>query len=243
VTGLLLDRVRVEVLRIGSGPDALVEQLCRLGADARSLEVGSVDDVPDADLLRRVRRLDRFEWVVVTSKNAARRLTLWAQEWPSTVRIGVVGPATAVAVESLGLRVSARAAEGTAASLADEIASGPVLFLASANARPDLPDRLFERNVDVDVVTTYALHPRPISPDGAARLAAADVLVAMSPSAVESIYRLGEPERTGIAAVPLVAIGPTTDAYARSFGWPVASVAQGRDADAVADAIGAALGR
>jgi uroporphyrinogen-III synthase/uroporphyrinogen III methyltransferase/synthase len=243
VTGSPLAGLHVEVLRIGSGPDAVVEQLCRLGADARSLEVGSVDDVPDGDLLRRVRRLDRFEWVVVTSKNAARRLALWAEGWPSTVRIGVVGPATADAVESLGLSVSATASEGTAASLADEIDGGPVLFFAAANARPDLPDRLFTRNIEVDVVTTYALHPRPISPDDAARLAAADVLVAMSPSAVESIYRVAEPHRARIIAVPLVAIGPTTDAYARSFGWPVASVAQGRDADAVADAIGVALSR
>jgi uroporphyrinogen-III synthase len=242
VTKGSLDAVRVVVLRVGDRDDEIAAELRARGADAVTVTVATVDDRPDAEVRSQVGALDRFAWVALTSPNAARRLGLWAASLPSSLRIGAVGPATARAIESLGLVADAVAGDGTAAGLARELDVGPVLFLAAKHARRDLVDALEARGIECDVVVTYDTVPRMLGVAEVDALEACEAVVAASPGGIEAV-----------AAVPLldaalhqralVAIGPTTARHARRRGFRVAATASSRDARSVADAVASVVAR
>jgi len=228
----------VAVLRVGDGDGRLEAALRDAGATAAAVTVGRVTDRSDEELLREVGDVGNFAWAAVTSRNAARRLTLWASTWPASTRVAVVGPATRTAVESMGLSVAAEAPDGTAASLATQIDDGPVVFLAAATARSDLVEQLTARGIVVHVVVAYDVTPAALDGDDARSVARADVVVAMSPVAIDAVVALGGTLGT---ASRTVAIGPTTAARAAETGLGLAAVAQRRDPAAVLDAIDAAM--
>lgn len=230
---------RVALLRVGDTGQRLAESLRGAGAAVSTVLVGDVVDRDDAALRREVGSIERYAWVAVTSANAARRLGLWAARWPASTRIGAVGPSTAAAVAAAGLRCHAVAEDGTARSLADRIDAGPVLFLAAASARDDLAVALGSRGIEVVAVVSYDVAARAIRGD--AGIGELDVLVAMSPTAIDALVDADDEVRASIPRT--VAIGPTTAAHAAARGWPVAAVARRRDADAVRDAVRSALER
>jgi uroporphyrinogen-III synthase len=157
--------------------------------------------------------------------------------------VAVVGPATLASVESLGLIADAVALDGTAADLAQRIDAGPVLFLAAANARADLPRGLASRGIEVTTVVAYDVAPHALDASAIALLLESDALVAMAPSALDALDSMDESARLAARAIPLVAFGPSTQRHAAVLGWPIASVAARRGAQAVVDAVGTALGR
>ena len=67
--------------------------------------IADVEDREDAEVAQGVGDVARFSWVALTSANAARRLEPWRDAWPTTTRIGAVGPATRDVVVALGLPV------------------------------------------------------------------------------------------------------------------------------------------
>jgi uroporphyrinogen-III synthase len=233
----------VVILRVGDGPDAVRDELEHHGATATTLRVASVSDRADDDLRRDAGAVDRFAWVAVTSANAARRLELWSSEWPAGTRVAAVGPATLASVESLGLLADAVSLDGTAADLAGRIDEGPVLFLAAANARADLPRGLASRGIEVTTVVAYDVAPNALDAGAVTILLESDALVAMAPSALDALDSMDDPARGAARAIPLVAFGPSTQRHAAELDWPIASVAARRGPQAVVDAVGTALGR
>jgi uroporphyrinogen-III synthase len=242
VTDRSLDGVRVVVLRVGDGTDALANELRERGADAVTVRVATVVDRSDDEVLAQVGPLDRYAWVAVTSAHAARRLAMLTTSWPRALRIGVVGPATARVVERLELHVDAVARDGTAAGLALEIAAGPVLFLAASGARRDLVDVLGARGIEVEVVVAYDTVPRTLDVTEVDALEECDAVVAASPGAIESVVAAPLLD-AALRERPLVTIGPTTASHARRRGFQVAASASSRDGRAVADAVAVALVR
>ncbi|HEY8081200.1 MAG TPA: uroporphyrinogen-III synthase [Acidimicrobiales bacterium] len=232
-----LDGVQVTALRVGDGAAELLSALGARGAVASSVQVATVTDRSDAEVRAEIGDLARFAWVAVTSTNAARRLALWASEWPEGLKVGAVGPTTAQAVASVGLRVASIAPDGTASSLAEQLSVGPVLFLAASSARDDLPRSLAERGIDVVTVVAYDVVARELDDDDARVLARSDALVAMSPIALDALGALAGATRDALIRVPLVAIGPTTAQHARDLGWHVSGVAQDRAVGSVCDAV------
>lgn len=241
MSDLDLAAVHVVVLRVDGADDEVADALRCRGAIVAAATVATVRDVDDEVLLGDVGDLGRFAFVAVTSRHAARRLALWAHAWPSSVRIGVVGPASLREVQLLGLTVDIVAAHGTAASLGDDIAAatdvGPVLFLAAASARDDLRAALAMHRIDVEVVTAYRIEPRALDAADLAAIAGADAVLALSPHSVDAVASPGV--RASVAH--LVAIGPTTAAHAGALGIPVAAVAATREPSALADAVAAAV--
>lgn len=238
-----LEGTAVVILRVGDGPDAVRDELDRRGASAATVLIATVHDRPDDVVRDEVGTLDRFAWVAVTSANAARRLALWATQWPAGTRIGAVGPATLAAVGSVGLRVDAMAPGGTAADLAHHIDAGPVLFLAASSARTDLRAELAGRGIEVMTVVAYDVEPVVLDAESVAALCASDAIVAMAPSAIDALASMDEPARMAARSVPLIAFGPSTARRAAELDWPVAAVAARRDPEAVADALGGARNR
>ena len=232
---------RVAVLRAGGERDGVRAALLDFGAEASTITVATILDRPDDEVLRGVGDLARFEWVAVTSANAARRLELWADAWPTACRVAAVGPATAAVVEGLGLGAPSVAADGTARSLAQVIDVGPVLLLAASSARDDLARALASRDVELVTVVAYDVVPRELDADEVASVLASDALVAMSPVAIDVLCGLGTEARAAAERIPLVAIGPTTEHHASGRRWAVACTARTREPSSVVDAVGLAL--
>jgi len=234
---------RVAVLRASGEHDGIRGALEQCGAEAVTAIVAEVLDRSDAEVRHDVGDLARFEWVAVSSQHAARRLALWAHTWPGSVRVGAVGPATAAAVERLGVRVALVADAGTARSLAARLDEGPILFLAASSARDDLARDLSARGIVVVTVVAYDLAPRALAGADAEALASSDAIVAMSPAAIDALAALPVASRDAALQVPVVAIGPTTAEHAAVIGWPIRVVAGARDATAVCEAVRVLLER
>jgi uroporphyrinogen-III synthase len=232
----------VGVLRVARADDALARELGRRGLDAVELLVGTVADRPVAEVRAAVGDVAAFRWAAVTSRHAVSVLAALGP-WPPATRVAAVGPATAALARAQLGRCDAVAPGGTAASLAGELDTGPVLFVAAATARDDLETSLRARGVPVTRVTGYDVEPRRLDTDDVRRLAACELLVAMSPRAIDALCELDAATRATVMALPLVVIGPTTESRATSRNFAVSCRAEGRDAASVADAVTAVLAR
>ena len=109
-------------------------------------------------------RLASFDWIALTSANAADALAerLFATGRDARAlagcRIACVGEATAAALHPLGLRSDLTASGGNATSLAaDLLGQSPrrVLFPAADRAKPTLPEALRAAGVAVESVVAY----------------------------------------------------------------------------------------
>ncbi|HET7353827.1 MAG TPA: uroporphyrinogen-III synthase [Gaiellaceae bacterium] len=154
-----------------------------------------------------------YDWLVVTSRNGAHEL---ARRGVTANRIAAIGPATADALRSHGLRVDLVAATHTQEGLREELREGTILLAAAEGARRDV--------LDGDFLPLYrTIELRPVPPD-------ADIALLMSGSAARALAATG-------ARMPVVAIGPQTAAEARAAGLDVAAVADIHDLDGLVEAL------
>jgi uroporphyrinogen III methyltransferase / synthase len=155
-----------------------------------------------------------YDWLVVTSRNGADEL---ARRGVTANRIAAIGPATAAALRSHGLRVDLVATTHTQEGLRDELPPGRILVAAAQDARRDV--------LDADFLSLYrTIELRPVPPD-------ADVALLMSGSAARALAATG-------VRIPVVAIGPQTASEAVRAGLEVAAVADRHDLDGLLDALG-----
>jgi uroporphyrinogen-III synthase len=227
---------RIAVTRPRAVAGSLVRAIARLGGQPLATPllrvVGPADPGPLAAALD---RLDRYDWLVVTSAAAARAVAdRGAPASLGRVRVAAVGPATAAALRSLGIGTDFLPGEFAGTTLGATISIQPgdrVLLPRSREATRELPDALRRRGAEVDEVEAYALAP---DPDGA-RLRAAleagavDCLTLFSPSAVTALGWLGS-----IGGLPpVVTVGPVTSRAASAAGIRVTRVAHRYDEEGV----------
>ena len=154
-----------------------------------------------------------YDWLVVTSRNGAHEL---ARRGVNANRIAAIGPATAEALRSHGLRVDLVAETHTQEGLRDELPEGTLLLAAAEGARRDV--------LDADFLPLYrTTELRPEAPD-------ADVALLMSGSAARALAATG-------ARMPVVAIGPQTAAEASAAGLDVVAVAATHELDGLVEAL------
>ena len=188
--------------------EELVARVEALGHDVVFCELIRVDPLGDEPVDAR-----GYDWLVVTSRNGAHEL---ARRGVSANRIAAIGPATAEALRSHGLKVDLVAATHTQEGLRDELPEGTVLLAAAEGARQDV--------LDADFLPLYrTVELRPEAPE-------ADVALLMSGSAARALAATG-------ARMPVVAIGPQTAAEAENAGLEVAAVAAQHDIDGLVDAL------
>src|SRR5438270_7314465 len=193
--------------------EELVAGVELLGHDAILCELIRIEPLGDEPVDARA-----YDWLVVTSRNGAHEL---ARRGVTANRIAAIGPATAEALRSHGLRVDLVAATHTQEGLRDELPEGTVLLAAAEGARRDVLDADF-----LPLYRTVELQPSP--PDG-------DVAVLMSGSAARALAATG-------ARMPVVAIGPRTAAEAEAEGLRVVAVAERHDLDGLVEAVQSYLG-
>ena len=163
---------------------------------------------------------ERYDWVVVTSRNAVAPLvTRLTGRLP---RVAAIGPGTAEALRAQGIEPELVAERSTQEGLADELPRpvGRVLHAGAEGARDVLV-----RELGADFVPLYRtveLHPGAF-PD-------ADLVTLASASAARalSVLRLD---------LPCVCIGPVTAAEARERGLAVVAEARSHDLDGLVAAV------
>jgi uroporphyrinogen-III synthase len=204
--------VRIVVTRPREQAAELVERLRALGHEVEVCPLIAIEPMGPEEI-----DVSGYDWVVVTSANAARELAERMRGRPA--RIAAIGAATASALPfepELIPKVSTQ--EGLLAELPRP--AGRVLFAGAEGARRLLVDEL---GADfVPLYRTEALRPDGF-PDG-------DLVVLASASAARAYAALGH-------GAPVVSIGPETTSAAKRAGLRVAAEARMHDLDGLVDAV------
>ncbi len=251
-----LNGVRVLLTR----PKDRVQELQFLLEDegAEVLALPMLELVPPDDtrpLESAVEHVHRYRWVLFTSPAAVHALVEAARQAGSIdrlrkVRIGVVGPQTALACQSLQLPVAVEAAQRTGEGLYEAIrqeldASDEVLLPAAQEGRRELKETLEEHGVQVTWVAAYRSESRPLEPAilFALRDRPADVIVFASPRTAEAFLESTQAEGAEwVRRAKLVAIGPTTARGLDALGLTAAAVAEEPTPSGLVEAVVRAVG-
>ena len=243
---------RVVVTRAREQASGLRARLVELGAEV--IELPAIETRPlDFELPD----LDRYGWLVLTSANGAGAFFergLHARGLDARalagVRVAVIGPGTAAAVERFGVRadlVPERfVAESLVAAFPPPRAPGERVLLARAEqARDVLPEGLTRLGYEVDVVPVYRTVTAEPDPDDLERVrrGAVDAVTFTSSSTVQNFCRIVGPFPTGEAGPAVVSIGPVTSAAANEAGLTVTVEADPHDIDGLVAAVLGALAR
>jgi uroporphyrinogen-III synthase len=245
-----LEGKRIVVTRAPEQAGELVRTLEHMGAEIISLPSVVFESPEDSRPLdRALGELGSFDWVLFTSQNAVRFVSLRLEQLglPPTVRqVAAVGPATAEAAKLQGFHLDYVATNHTAHSLAkelrDSLAGGMVFLPRSDRAGDHLAIALREGGAQVTDVVAYRT-VAPEAPDQAVldriRGAEIDVTIFASPSALHNLDGfLGAGELATLAErVQFAAIGPTTARAMREAGVRVHIEAEEVSAAGLADAI------
>ena len=188
--------------------EELVARVEALGHEALFCELIGVEPLGDDPI-----DAGAYDWLVITSRNGAHEL---ARRGVTANRIAAIGPATAAALESNGLRVDLVAETHTQEGLRDELPEGTLLLAAAEGARQDVLNAAF-----LPLYRTVEL--RPEVPD-------ADLALLMSGSAARALAATG-------ARLPVVAIGPQTATETRAAGLEVVAVASTHDLEGLVEVL------
>lgn len=209
-----------------------------------------------------VAKLSRYDWLVFTSANAVpffmSRLRAAGADVRalSRLRIAVIGPGTASALDKLNVKPDVTAsnytAEGLAAALKEEGIGGQRFLIARAEiAREVLPEQLRQSGCEVDVVDAYRVAPAAEADrstlTGMLEKGELDMVTFTSSSTVMSFLDLlagssageGTKRKTSeqVSGLAVACIGPVTAATAREAGLRVDVMPKEHSIPALVDAI------
>jgi uroporphyrinogen-III synthase len=207
--------VRIIVTRPRDQAAPLVDRLRELGHEVEVCPLIEIEPTGPEEI-----DVDEFDWVIVTSANAARELA--ARMHGRAKRVAAIGDATANAWPGdVDLVPAVSTQEGLLGELPRP--AGRVLFAGAEGAR-----RLLVDEVGAEFVPVY--RTKELRPDG---FPDGDLVVLASPSAARAYAALAHPE-------PVVSIGPETTAAAERAGLRISAEARTHDLEGLVEAVGAA---
>ena len=224
---------RIVVTRPREHAALLVRRLEALGAEVAVVPLIAIESTADGGEVARILERGAHDWIVFTSSNAVRVVGPFLTR--VRARFAAVGPATAGALEELGLEPSfipERFAAGEIAEGLEPLAGARVLLPQSEIAEPLLADELRARGATVDVVEAYRTVARRPTDAERAMLSEADAILLASGSAARSLAQNG-----GAGNALLVCIGPTTAEVARDSGLVVGLVAEDATGEGMIEAV------
>jgi uroporphyrinogen III methyltransferase/synthase len=181
-----------------------------------------------------------YDWAVFTSVNGVERFFERLGIAGDTrdlhgVKLGAIGPATAAALESRGLKLDFVPAEYRAEAVLEGLlergaAGGSVLIPRAREAREVLPEKLAEAGARVEVVTAYETVLDETGVDDMKNMLSSgeiDIITFTSSSTVTNFVKLldGYDFQALPANVTIACIGPVTADTARDLGLRVDLVA------------------
>ena len=220
-------------------PEEQAAEFARLlsAEGARVILFPTIRIVPPASweiLDRALGNLESYDWIIFTSANGVKHFFRRLRETGRDVRdlkgirVCTIGPATAAAVEGMGIRVDIvpgeYISEGVVRAFRDVDLKGKRVLLPRAQeARDVIPEGLSKLGASVDVVTVYATVRSESRKEELQSLLDAgkvDVVTFTSPSTVNNFREI-----MGGAALPetvrIACIGPVTAAAAKKLGFTV----------------------
>jgi uroporphyrinogen III methyltransferase/synthase len=226
---------RIVVTRSRDQASVFAELLIDRGA--KTIEFPTIDVVPPEsweELDSAINAIETFSWIIFTSANAIKffmeRLRALNKDLRMLkgVNICVVGPKTAEALESYGLKAdlvpSEFKAEGVLAALGNEKVKGLKFLIPRAKkARELIPDRLRDQGAEVTVATAYE-NVRPASDVERIQKLFEEKKIAVvtftSSSTVHNFVEiLGKKGyKTLLEGVSIACIGPVTAKTAEEYG-------------------------
>ena len=220
-------------------PEEQAAEFARLlsAEGARVILFPTIRIVPPAsweDVDRALGNLESYQWIIFTSANGVKHFFRRLRETGRDVRdlkgirICTIGPATAAAVEGMGIRVDIvpgeYISEGIVKAFRDVDLEGKRVLLPRAQeARDVIPEGLSKLGASVDAVTVYRTVRSGSRKEELRTLLDAgkvDVITFTSPSTVNNFREI-----MGGAALPetvrVACIGPVTAAAAKKNGFAV----------------------
>ena len=228
---------RIAITRSREQAGVLHEQLTGLGAEV--IEVATIEICDPASwepLDSAIRRLEEFDYLLLTSANGVRSFFRRMKACGRDVRdlkgliIGAIGPATAAEFAKNGVEVDfvprEYLAEGLLEALGDRHLHGKAFLIPRAKvARDVVPRVLREKGGRVEVVEAYETAIPQLTPGELRRLLTPppDVITFTSSSTATNFFRLaGENDVSQLLRGAAVAsIGPITSATIRKLGLTV----------------------
>jgi uroporphyrinogen III methyltransferase/synthase len=221
-------------------PEAQAEELSELlrARGARVIHFPVIRIAPPEsweELDAAIDRIENYRWIIFTSANGVayffRRLRERGRDIRDLkgVRVATIGPATASAVETLGIRVDLVPeefiSEGVVKAFAGEDLRGRRILLPRAEqARDVIPEGLAKMGADVDVATAYRTVRSDRNAAGLESFLAedkVDVITFTSPSTVANFLGIMGADFHLPSKVRIACIGPVTETAARRAGLPV----------------------
>lgn len=245
--------VCVVVTRAADKAARLSEPLTALGAEVIEVPATRVELLDAAPVMAALKTLAAYDWLIFTSQYAVAFFwKLWLEAGQgaaalATVKVVAVGPATASAVEALGIHVEVTprrfVAEGLLDALRerDDVRGRRMLYLVAWGAREVLPVGLRAMGATVDVIPLY----RSVADVGDAnglrdRLlrGEVDLVTFTAASAARAFVEAVGADAAG--RVGIVSMGPATSAAVRAMGLEVRAEADPSTLDALVQATVAA---
>jgi uroporphyrinogen-III synthase len=173
---LPLQNKRILITRTRHQASTLAVQLEALGAI--TIAIPTIEIIPPktyAPLDAALAQLDQYNWLIFTSANAVEvfnlRLTLRQNQVHRTQRnlprVAVIGPATAKAVQGIGLTIDLIPPQYIAESLAEALtpyaANSRMLLIRAEQARDILPETLVAAGAAVTIADAYRSQMPPDS--------------------------------------------------------------------------------
>jgi uroporphyrinogen-III synthase len=253
---------RILVTRSPHQSSELATYLSALGLEPVLVPAIELAPPPSFDVLdTALADLASFDWLIFTSANAVEAVHRRAESLGLKVaaaqsRIAAIGPATARALEPLGLKPDLVPAKAVAESLADALlpharradgSAARFLLIRAESARDVLPEVLLGAGAHVTIAPAY----RTVVPTGsidAIRMlfAGAEPGVAAitftSSSTARNLISLCEAAGVTLPSAALrVSIGPITSETLRSLGYPPHAEALDASVTALAQAVREAI--
>jgi uroporphyrinogen-III synthase/uroporphyrinogen III methyltransferase/synthase len=244
MTDLPLAGKRVLVTRAAHQAGKLSERLRALGAEPVEVPVLEIRPPAGHDAIDlALRRLDSYDWLILTSANTVRAFAERAAELGlplashGALKVAAIGQATADAASKHGLPVTlipgAYVAEAMVEALAKQAAGQKFLLARAEVARDVILDALRAVGAKVDVVDAY----RNVMPEAAPALlhkALQQKIDAATFTSSSSVTHLAEAAQVVGVAFPFpgvlaVSIGPITSKTLRELGWEPAIEAKPHD--------------
>lgn len=232
---------KILVTRSRHQASVLSKMLAERGAqpiELPTIEIESLSDFSELD--DAIDSMESYDWVIFTSANGVRefwqRLVTLGKDarWFGSTKIGVIGPATAQALEEIGLypdfMPDEYTSQGIISGLVERDIRGTRILLPRANIAPkDLLDGLSSLGAEPTEVTAYLTSiPKNIPEKARQELMEGkiDVITFASSSTVTNLVNMLGNDLKSVQNTIVACIGPVTAATAREAGMKVDIVAK-----------------
>lgn len=222
---------RILVTRTRHQSSGLADQLEDLGATV--ILVPTIEIVPPetyAPLDTALAHLSTFDWLIFTSANAVEIFHQRRKPAIAPKRIAAIGPATARAVEGIGLTADLvppqYVAESLAAELSPYAAHSHMLLIRAAEARDTLPETLRAAGATVIIAEAYRNQVPPEAVPALQSIFASpktwpDAITFTSASTARNLFALLDAAKLTLPEkIVLASIGPITSQTLRDLGHP-----------------------